>query len=270
MAYNPKALTVAQGGTGSITLTAYNLVVGNGASAPALVAPSATSGIPLVSGGSSANPSYTTAVVAGGGTGVASTTAYAVLCGGTTSTGALQSIAGVGTSGQVLTSNGAGALPTFQAAGGGGSSTYFSAALTNNAYANSTGDGTQINAVIFDTVNRNTGSAYNNSTGVFTAPSNDFYFFNAVLLFSNINPALNLVFNMFIYSSIFIARVEVSAANMAAASDSGRLIYSMGGGYYLTAGTQVQVGLNVTGSSKTVNVVGQSDNTCNFCGFSLH
>lgn len=58
--------------------------------------------------------------VASGGTGDASLTAYAVLCGGTTSTGALQPIAGVGTSGQVLTSNGAGALPTFQAAGGGG------------------------------------------------------------------------------------------------------------------------------------------------------
>ena len=52
--------------------------------------------------------------VAQGGTGVASATAYAVLCGGTTSTGAFQSVASVGTSGQVLTSNGAGALPTFQ------------------------------------------------------------------------------------------------------------------------------------------------------------
>lgn len=62
------------------------------------------------------NPSR--AAVAQGGTGVASATAYAVLCGGTTSTAALQSIAGVGTSGQVLTSNGAGALPTFQAANG--------------------------------------------------------------------------------------------------------------------------------------------------------
>jgi hypothetical protein len=51
--------------------------------------------------------------VAQGGTGLTSTTAYAVVCGGTTSTGNLQSIAGVGTSGQVLTSNGAGALPTF-------------------------------------------------------------------------------------------------------------------------------------------------------------
>lgn len=57
--------------------------------------------------------------VAGGGTGVASLTAYAVICGGTTTTGPVQSIAGVGTSGQVLTSNGAGALPTFQAASGG-------------------------------------------------------------------------------------------------------------------------------------------------------
>jgi hypothetical protein len=52
--------------------------------------------------------------VAGGGTGDSSLTAYAVLCGGTTTTGAVQSIASVGTSGQILTSNGAGALPTFQ------------------------------------------------------------------------------------------------------------------------------------------------------------
>lgn len=54
-----------------------------------------------------------------GGTGRASATAYAVLCGGTTTTGAFQSVASVGTAGQILTSNGAGALPTFQAAGGG-------------------------------------------------------------------------------------------------------------------------------------------------------
>ena len=56
--------------------------------------------------------------VANGGTGATTLTAYAVVCGGTTSTGAVQSIASVGTAGQVLTSNGAGALPTFQAAGG--------------------------------------------------------------------------------------------------------------------------------------------------------
>ncbi len=52
--------------------------------------------------------------VSNGGTGVASTTAYALLAGGTTSTGALQSLSGVGTSGQILVSNGAAALPTWQ------------------------------------------------------------------------------------------------------------------------------------------------------------
>ena len=53
-----------------------------------------------------------------GGTGNASLTAYAVITGGTTSTAAIQSIASVGTSDQALTSNGAGALPTFQTLSG--------------------------------------------------------------------------------------------------------------------------------------------------------
>lgn len=65
--------------------------------------------------------------VPNGGTGLASTTAYALLAGGTTSTGALQSIASVGTANQVLLSNGAGALPTFQ--------TVFPASSTDNALA---------------------------------------------------------------------------------------------------------------------------------------
>jgi len=61
-----------------------------------------------------------TLVAANGGTGRATHTAYAVICGGTTTTAPQQSIASVGTASQVLTSNGAGALPTFQAAAGGG------------------------------------------------------------------------------------------------------------------------------------------------------
>jgi hypothetical protein len=52
--------------------------------------------------------------VPNGGTGVTSATAYALLTGGTTSTGAFQTVSGTGTSGQVLTSAGAGALPTWQ------------------------------------------------------------------------------------------------------------------------------------------------------------
>lgn len=60
--------------------------------------------------------------VSQGGTGRATATAYGVLCAGTTATGAQQSIASVGTSGQVLTSNGPGALPTMQDATSGGGS----------------------------------------------------------------------------------------------------------------------------------------------------
>jgi hypothetical protein len=60
------------------------------------------------------------AQVAKGGSGVSSTTPFAVLCGGTTPTSPFQSVASVGTAGQVLTSNGAGALPTFQTSSGGG------------------------------------------------------------------------------------------------------------------------------------------------------
>ena len=54
----------------------------------------------------------------GGGTGLTTYTPYSVVAGGTTATGALQQVSGVGTAGQVLTSNGAGALPTWQSASG--------------------------------------------------------------------------------------------------------------------------------------------------------
>jgi hypothetical protein len=56
-----------------------------------------------------------TVSVAQGGTGLTSATAYGVVFAGTTSTGAFQASAGPGTATHVLTSNGAGALPTFQA-----------------------------------------------------------------------------------------------------------------------------------------------------------
>ena len=62
----------------------------------------------------------TPVTVSNGGTGRTSATEYSVICGGVTSGGAHQSVASVGTSGQVLTSNGAGALPTFEDAAGGG------------------------------------------------------------------------------------------------------------------------------------------------------
>jgi len=50
-----------------------------------------------------------------GGTGIATTTPYSIIAAGTTATGSFQSLASLGSAGQILTSNGAGALPTWQA-----------------------------------------------------------------------------------------------------------------------------------------------------------
>ena len=129
---SPTAGNINTLGTGSITivgsgstltsqltgLTIHNVLIGAGTATITKVAPSATSGVPLISQGAASDPVFGTAVVAGGGTGDTSFTAYAVITGGTTATGPLQSIASVGTAGQILTSNGAGALPTFQTGAG--------------------------------------------------------------------------------------------------------------------------------------------------------
>jgi hypothetical protein len=77
----------------------------------------ANNGVLLTSSGGV--PSIGTATVAVGGTGNTTFTAYSVLCAGTTATGTFQNVSGVGTSGQVLTSGGASALPTWQNPSGG-------------------------------------------------------------------------------------------------------------------------------------------------------
>ncbi|MFA6080756.1 MAG: hypothetical protein WC753_04770 [Candidatus Gracilibacteria bacterium] len=62
-------------------------------------------------------------------------TAYAVICAGTTATGALQNVSGLGSAGQVLTSNGAAALPSWQAGGAGsGISNGLALAISNGFF----------------------------------------------------------------------------------------------------------------------------------------
>ena len=102
--YGPDGVT--QIGSGGIVTTVYYEVVYNSA------LNSGAGGFQLVS---AATSNVTVPVpVSQGGTGDTSLTAYALLAGGTGTTAPVQSIASVGTSGQVLTSNGASALPTFQ------------------------------------------------------------------------------------------------------------------------------------------------------------
>jgi len=102
----------------SLTGTANEIIVSSSTGAVTLSTPQAigTGSSPSFAGLTLSSP----LTVPNGGTGDSSLTAYAVLTGGTTSTAPIQSVAGLGTSGQVLTSNGAGALPTFQAVTGSG------------------------------------------------------------------------------------------------------------------------------------------------------
>lgn len=177
-ALSPTAGNISTLGTGSITiagsgstlttqltgLTNHNVLIGAGSATITNVAPSSTSGVPLISQGSSSDPVFGTAVVAGGGTGATSFTAYAPVCGGTTTTGALQSAStGISTSGFVLTSNGNAALPSFQASTSSGFTQVVSQVFTSNGTYTPTAN---MKYCIVEVVGGGGGSA-----GVASAPS---------------------------------------------------------------------------------------------------
>lgn len=119
-----------------------------------------------------------------GGTGVQANTVYAVLCGGTATTNPIQSIASVGTAGQVLTSNGAGALPTFQAASNSGVAAF--SAYKSAASTGVTGAGA-LYTVICDSEFYDNGSNYNTGTGTFTAPTTGGYQFTVTSNLNNVS-----------------------------------------------------------------------------------
>lgn len=113
-----------------VTVTNHNVIVGAASNGLTSVAPSATSGVPLISQGAASDPVFGTVTVAGGGTGVATVTGvltgngtspitgsavdqYDVLVGGASN--AVGSV-GPGTAGQVLQSGGAAANPSYSTA----------------------------------------------------------------------------------------------------------------------------------------------------------
>ena len=113
-AISPTAGNINTLGTGSITiagsgstlttqltgLTNHNVLVGAGTATITNVAPSATTGVPLISQGSSSDPLFGTALIAGGGSAATSFNTNGVVISNTTSTGALAALSL--TSGQVV------------------------------------------------------------------------------------------------------------------------------------------------------------------------
>lgn len=96
------------------TTTNHNLLIGAAANAITNVAPSATSGVPVISQGAASDPIFGTAVVAGGGTGLATLTAHALQVGNGTS--AITQLGPTATAGQYLQSAGSSADPAFSTA----------------------------------------------------------------------------------------------------------------------------------------------------------
>lgn len=99
---NNGTLITSAGGVPSISSTLPSAVQGNITTTGALASGSLATG-------------FTPVTVPLGGTGNTTFTAYSVICAGTTATGTFQNVSGVGSSGNILTSNGAAALPTWQA-----------------------------------------------------------------------------------------------------------------------------------------------------------
>jgi hypothetical protein len=116
-------VVVAGGGTGRASLTANNLVIGAGTTQVTLLAPSATSGVALISQGTGVDPAYgainlaSTSIVTGtlpvgnGGTGATTLTNHGVLLGQATSAIVATT---AGTTDYPLVSNGASADPAFE------------------------------------------------------------------------------------------------------------------------------------------------------------
>ena len=141
--------------TATFDLNGLNLATGDGfsiAGTSVLNATTLGSGVTassLTSVGTIATGVWTGTDVAvdSGGTGRGTATAYAVLCGGTVATGAHQSIASVGNANEVLTSNGAGQLPTFQA---------LSSTINVESYTNGNAGSIVLGDVVYMTATNNT------------------------------------------------------------------------------------------------------------------
>jgi len=159
---------------------------------------------------------------------------------------------GFGTATNVLTSNGAGVSPTWQAAGGGGSSTTFFA-YANASIVNPTGDGTPY-TVIFDSTLNNTGSAYATGTGLFTAPATGMYHFDTSIAFNAIQATSTTVVIQFNGSAVSVRVLQFQGATTALVE--GLLCYSGGVTIPMTAGDTMSVLVNVGGVAKNVSLFG--------------
>lgn len=143
---------------------------------------------------------------------------------------------GFGTSGQVLTSNGAATSPTWQPAGG-GSSTYFQAYRTTNQ---TVAGGNTSTTIIFDTAISNVGAAYNTATGIFTAPATGYYAFSSTVFFNNLTTPAGLTQVILAYTGS-VQSLRLEQFGLVPATTGAALICTASWSMPMTSGDTIQM-----------------------------
>ncbi len=208
-----------------------------------------------------------------GGTGIATTTAYAVVCGGTTSTGQLQTVSGLGSSGNVLTSSGAGALPTWQPAGGGGggvttidgdtgsatgSTITFDANSNSGATVNFSASASTVNLNVTDGDNNTFIGAASGSGGITTSTDNTglgFGCLSSPLSSASRNCAFGAGAGGTLTSGSDNTLIGYSVGNLLD-SGSANIIIGSGSGLAATDSNAIIIGTNIVGSFDNTTVIG--------------
>lgn len=181
---------------------------------------------------------------------------------GVDTNGQLSSL-GFGTATNVLTSNGAGSSPTWQAAGG-FTAVNWSVKLSGNI-SNVTGDNTQY-AILYDTVTFDTASGYSAGTGLYTIPTTGKYFISIT----------HFVFGGGVADTVFLGFLLINGATNVRLMDAnpgnlgltanGEFMQSATFLYSATAGDTIGAYVQVSGGTKNVGVAGGTE-SCLFSGF---
>lgn len=169
-----------------------------------------------------------------------------------------------GTSGQVLTTNGAGTV-SWQT---NTNSTIGFSAYLNTTVSNATGDGTPY-TIICDVTQFNIGSGYNTTTGEFTAPVSGRYYFESTIHLVNIESGHTDGSGYFgLPGGMFD---DVWTLNVSAVAQGGNDVAFSGGLFFeLTVGQVVTVVVNVSSGNKVVGIEGLNAGTTfrtTFSGF---